>query len=68
MGAKRRPGIHEHGLVVRLVDAKAGAGTLFCYSESDADGSYGQEKAIEEAPLRGGVRYWVDIKAVSESD
>jgi len=40
--------IHEHGLVVCLVDATPGGGSLFGQSELDADASFGQKKSIHQ--------------------
>ena len=56
-GAKCQTVIHKHGLVVRFIDATTGCGSLFGQSESDADGSSGQENAIKGSPLRGDVHW-----------
>ena len=55
-GPKCRPVIHEHGLVVCHVDAKAGGGSLFGHSESGANDPSRYKKTIICAMLRGVVQ------------
>jgi len=56
-----RPVFHEHGLFFRGVDASTVSIPSFGPSKKDADGSIGQEGAIEETPFRWGVncRGWL---------
>ncbi len=55
--AKCRPMIHEYELVVCSVDATANSLSSFDLGWADADGSFGQERAIERGPIWSIVHY-----------